>query len=127
MPQENKQTSSSLLQTERQALGDKITVHQPSISPGCRCNRIWLRGTGNRKQDVLFADNIWLSESLCIVRFPFHGFGLHSLIHTHTHKCEKRESASGRFAFPWLCSHVSSPSLFSVLEEQGHSTPWRTV
>lgn len=26
MPQENKQTSSALLQTERQALGDKITV-----------------------------------------------------------------------------------------------------
>lgn len=26
MPQENKQTSSTLLQTERQALGDKITV-----------------------------------------------------------------------------------------------------
>lgn len=34
MPQENKQTSSTLLQTERQALGDKITVsisHQSAL------------------------------------------------------------------------------------------------
>lgn len=85
MPQENKQTSSALLKTERQALGDKITVSiQLSISPGCQCNRIWLRGTGNRKQDMLFADNIWLRESFCIVRFPFHRFGLYSLEHTRT-------------------------------------------
>lgn len=111
MPQENKQTSSTLLQTERQALGDKITVSINCQSAlGTNATEFGWGGQETENKTCCLLTTFGseslsiLSDSLFMDLVCIHS-NTHTCAHTHTHthKCEKREKC-----FRSVCVSIGS-------------------